>query len=379
MVRKNKIEILDTTLREGEQSRGILFTARQKIKIAEKLDAFGVDYIELGHPAASPSIRKAVVEISSLGLKAQTVAHARAKKEDIDIIKKCNTTWAGIFSGINSFSLEYRLRSNRKAVVANILNAIKYAKDRGLKVRFTCEDASRTGRKELVDLFSMAIAAGADRICVADTVGILTPSKTKALIAYIKKYVTADMHAHFHNDFGLAAANALAAYEAGARAIDVSINGLGERSGVAALAEVCMALRQLYAVNKNWDLMLLPELSAMVSRFTRSPVEYSRPIVGRNIFSHKGGIHSASVAKNPETYEPFPPELLGAERTTVISRLIGRHGLEGALRSEGKLSYEDIGHMVRRLKNSGNIEFTDKEIERVMSAFKREDNACIVT
>lgn len=252
LFQKNEIEILDTTLREGEQSRGILFTTGQKIKIAEKLDGFGVDYIELGHPAASPSVRKAVTVISSLGLQAQTVAHARAKKEDIDIIRKCKTAWAGIFSGINTFSLNYRLRSDRKTVVTNILNAIKYAKDCGLKVRFTCEDASRTGRKELVDLYAMAVASGADRICVADTVGILTPSKTKALLAYIKKYVTADMHVHFHNDFGLAVANSLAAYEAGARALDVSINGIGERSGVAALAEVCMALKQLYTVNNIW-------------------------------------------------------------------------------------------------------------------------------
>lgn len=370
MLRKNKIEILDTTLREGEQSRGILFTTAQKIKIAEKLDGFGVDYIELGHPAASPSIRKAVAVISSLGLKAQTVAHARAKKEDIDIIKKCNTTWAGIFSGINSFSLDYRLHSDKKTVVTNILNAIKYAKDSGLKVRFTCEDASRTGRKELIDLYAMAVAAGADRICVADTVGILTPSKTKALVSYIKKYITADMHVHFHNDFGLASANALAAYEAGASAIDVSINGLGERSGVAALAEVCMALKQLYVVNNIWDLKLLQELSVMVSRFTRSPIEYSRPIVGRNVFSHKSGIHCASVVKRPETYEPFSPDVLGVDRIIVISRLIGKQGLEGVL----KLPHKDIEYIVRRLKN-GNKEFTDKEIGRVLRIFKREDNS----
>lgn len=371
---KNKIEILDTTLREGEQSRGILFTTGQKIKIAEKLDGFGVDYIELGHPAASPSIRKAVTVISSLGLRAQTVAHARAKKEDIDVIRKSRTAWAGIFSGINTFSLNYRMHSDRKTVVTNIMNAIKYAKDCGLKVRFTCEDASRTGRKELVDLYAMAVASGADRICVADTVGILTPSKTMALLAYIKKYVTADMHVHFHNDFGLAVANALTAYEAGARALDVSINGIGERSGVAALAEVCMALKRLYAINNIWNLKLLPELSGMVSRFTKSPIEYSRPIVGRNVFSHKGGIHSASVVKNPETYEPFPPEILGADRTIVISRLIGRQGLEGVLNSDRKLSHKDIAHMVRRLKRNGSKEFTDKEIDRVMRTFQNKDS-----
>ncbi|MBI4825239.1 MAG: 2-isopropylmalate synthase [Nitrospirae bacterium] len=379
MARKNKIEILDTTLREGEQSRGILFTTAQKIKLAEKLDCFGVDFIELGHPAASPSIRKSVAVISSLGLKAQTVAHARAKKEDIDIIRSCKTAWAGIFSGINSLSLDYRLRSDRKTVAANILNAIKHAKDCGLKVRFTCEDASRTDRKELIDLYAMAVDAGADRICVADTVGILTPSKTKALIAYIKKHVTADMHVHLHNDFGLASANALAAYEAGASAIDVSINGLGERSGVAALAEVCMALKQLYTVNNIWDLKLLPELSAMVSSFTRSPIEYSRPIVGRNVFSHKGGIHSASVMKNPETYEPFPPEILGIGRTIVISRLIGRQGLEGVLKPARQLSHKDIEHIIGRIKNNGNIEFTDKDVARVMRNFKREDNARILS
>ncbi|MBI5097866.1 MAG: hypothetical protein HZB30_01335 [Nitrospirae bacterium] len=113
----------------------------------------------------------------------------------------------------------------------------------------------------------------------------------------------------------------------------------------------------------------------MVSRFTRSPIEYSRPIVGRNVFSHKGGMHSASVVKNPETYEPFPPEILGADRTIVISRLIGRHGLEGVLKSDGKLSHKDIAHMVKKLKRNDSKEFTDKEIDKVMRIFQNEDNS----
>ena len=201
MSSRQRVEILDTTLREGEQSRGVFFTLKQKIKIAEKLDEFGIDYIELGHPISSKSVFKAVSTIASMGLKAQTLAHARARRGDIDAVRDCGTKWIGIFSGINKYSLKYRLHSNRKKAVGDILDSIKYAKDAGLKVRFTCEDASRTDRNELNNLYSKTVDAGADRISIADTVGILTPARTTELVSDIRKHINADIHVHFHNDF----------------------------------------------------------------------------------------------------------------------------------------------------------------------------------
>ena len=374
MLSKKRVEILDTTLREGEQSRGVFFTLKQKIKIAEKLDEFGVDYIELGHPIASKSVFKAVSTVASMGLKAQTFAHARAKKEDIDAVKKCATKWVGIFSGINKYSLKYRLHSNKQKAIRNILDSVKYAKDIGLKVRFTCEDASRTNRNELIELYSKAVEAGTDRISIADTIGILTPTKTQELVNEIKKSVHADIHVHFHNDFGMAVANALVAYESGSRVIDVTINGIGERAGMTSLAEVCIALNQLYGIKKGWNFKLLPELSKMVSNFTKSPIEYSRPIIGRNAFSHKGGIHCAAVLEDPKSYEPFSPKILGTERTIIISKLIGKNGLEGVLKSytNNNLSRIEVEKIINRLKNNGNKEFTESEIKKAIKLVVKE-------
>lgn len=366
---RRKVEILDTTLREGEQSRGVFFTLKQKITIAEKLDEFGVDYIELGHPVVSKSIFKAVATIANIGLKAQTFAHARANKTDILAAKRCSTKWVGIFSGINKYSLRYRLHLNKQEAINNIIDSIKYAKDIGLKVRFTCEDASRTDRNELIYLYTEAVRAGADRISVADTVGILTPSQTSELISDIRKNISADIHVHFHNDFGLAIANALAAYESNARVIDVTINGIGERAGIVSLVEVCMALNQLYGIKNAWCFKKLPELSRIVSCFTKSPLEYSRPIVGRNAFSHKSGIHCAAVLEQPKSYEPFSAEFLGRERSIVISKLSGNNSLKSVLRAnENKhLSINNLEKIIKKLKNNGNSEFTVSEIRKKLN------------
>ncbi|MCI4626901.1 MAG: hypothetical protein L3V56_13225 [Candidatus Magnetoovum sp. WYHC-5] len=307
------IKILDTTLREGEQSRGVSFSLEQKIEIARLLDEFGVDYIEAGHPAVSTEMRNTVTTISSLGLRAEIVAHARAKIEDIKAAIECKVPWVGIFIGINEVSLKYKYNLQKSQVYELIRISINYAKDNGLKVRLTIEDATRTETAEIIELCQFVDGLGVDRISIADTVGVAVPSMFYNLIRQIKAQTKVDLHVHCHNDFGMAVANAIAAFEGGAVVIDTAVNGLGERAGIATLAEVCTALYSLFGIRKGWRLDLLPFISKQVALFANIPLNPKMPIVGDDAFYHKGKLHVNAVSKYSGCYEPISPEIVGRQ------------------------------------------------------------------
>ena len=256
----NQIEILDSTLREGEQTPGVSFTIKQKVTIAKHLDAFGVDFIELGHPAVSPDVYTAVERLNDLDLKAKKMAHGRASKSDINDAAAIGVEWMGMFFGTSPLSLKHKFNVSKKEALEQIQTTVKYGKDKGLKVRFTAEDASRTGFDFLVQVGKSVQESGADRYSLADTVGCLTPTKTKELVSRIITELDIPIHVHCHNDFGMATANALSALEAGAQCVDVAVNGLGERCGLPPVAELVTALVNIYKVNGNWDLSILPEL-----------------------------------------------------------------------------------------------------------------------
>ncbi|MDO8627048.1 MAG: hypothetical protein Q7K42_01155, partial [Candidatus Diapherotrites archaeon] len=244
------MQILDTTLREGEQTRGVSFTFEQKKQIVETLDSFGVDIIELGHPVVSPNIKKAVKNLAKLKLHAETMAHARANLKDIDEAVDCGVDWVGIFISTSNIGIKTKYNYSKEQILEKITESVEYAKSRGLKVRYTPEDGTRTER----DYLLQAIHAGkkADRISIVDTVGTMTPSKFHELVKFVIKKSGKDLNVHCHNDFGLATANSLAAFEAGAKLSDVTINGLGERVGITPLSELTMALSQLHGVKKDW-------------------------------------------------------------------------------------------------------------------------------
>lgn len=308
------VKILDTTLREGEQTAGIKFSVEQKIEIARKLDKFGVDYIEAGMPIISEYDKKCVVAVANLGLKAEILGHTRAKKEDIDAVAETGCKWVGIFCGINDLSRKYKLNNRtKKEVYAMIEESIKYAKSKGLKVRYTVEDATRTPIKDLIEIAKLAKKAGADRFSVADTVGCAIPESMFKLILTLKNEVDIELEAHCHNDFGLALANSLAAYRAGADVIDVTVNGLGERAGLTSLAEFCLALKKLYNFNKS-GYTILPELNKLVEKYSAVHLDSLRPIVGKNAFTHTAKLHRLAVEQNPSCYESISPGFVGRKR-----------------------------------------------------------------
>lgn len=346
------VELLDTTLREGEQTANVSFSVEQKVEIAKLLDAFGVEFIELGHPAVSPDVRAAVERLARLELRAHKLVHARALPADIDDAARVGVPWVGMFFGTSPLSLEHKFGIGPQEALVRIRDAIRYAKDRGLKVRFTAEDATRTELDFLLEVAQVAEEAGADRFSIPDTVGTLHPEATGALVRAVCERVRIPVHVHCHNDYGLAAANTLAGLAAGARLADVTVNGLGERSGIAALAEVALALKMLYRVDNPWKLELLPELSRAVERASGVFNSENRPVVGLYAFTHKAGLHTRAVLKDPRTYEAFPPELVRRHREITIDKYTGRDAVAARLR-EMNVPFEpdQLEEIVRIIKS----------------------------
>jgi len=233
MLNHQKIEILDSTLREGEQTPGVSFSVEQKIAMTKRLDAFGVDFIELGHPVVSPDIYEAVETLNDLELHAKKIAHGRASKSDINDVAAIGVKWMGIFFGTSPLSLKHKFNVTKSEALKRIETCVKYGKDKGLKLRFTAEDASRTNLDFLIQVGQMVQKCGAERFSIADTVGCLIPASMKELVTNIRSEIDLPLHVHCHNDFGLATANTLAALESGAQCVDVTVNGIGERCGLA--------------------------------------------------------------------------------------------------------------------------------------------------
>lgn len=345
------VELLDTTLREGEQTPNVTMTIEQKLEIAEALDDFGVEFIELGHPVVSPDVREAVHRLARLDTNAAKIAHGRAHPVDIDAAAECGTPWIGIFFGTSPLSLEHKFGVTQDEALQRIRDAVARAKDHDLNVRFTAEDATRTERDFLIQVSQAAAEAGADRLSFPDTVGTATPGSITELVTDVRNAVDLPIHVHCHNDLGLATANTLAGLEAGAQLADVTVNGLGERSGVAALAEVAVALKVLHGVENGWKLEQLPTLSQIVERITGAFNSENAPIVGMHAFTHKAGLHTRAVLKDPRTYEAFPPELVDQDRNIAVDKYAGREAVRARL-------------------SAMNVEITDEQLAEVLDAIK---------
>ncbi len=360
------MQLLDTTLREGEQTPGVSFSIDEKKEIARALDEFGIDIIELGHPVVSDDIEKACSIIANDGLEAETMAHSRALKEDIDAAKNAGVDWVGIFLGTSQLSLEHKLHTDRSGALEKIRESVSYAKEMGLKVRFTPEDATRTDLGYLEEAVTAATEAGADRISIADTVGTATPETYGKLIENTVNRVDVPVHTHCHNDYGMAVANSLAGFESGAFLIDVTVNGLGERTGIPPLAPIAVALTRLYSVDKDWNLEALPEISHTVEKASGLFNSETDPIVGEYAFSHKSGLHTKAVLEDPETYEAIPPEIVHKQREIIIDKYAGKAAVKDRLNEMGvEPDEEQLEEIVSRVKQSasdGKTRFTDIDL-----------------
>ena len=328
----DKIYIFDTTLRDGEQTPGVALTVDEKIQIATKLNNLGVDKIEVGFPASSKGEIESAKQIKSLGLKSTLVGLSRSLRKDVDAVLNSDLEYIHTFIGTSTLHRDYKLKMSKEKIIETAVDAIEYAKDHGLTVEFSAEDATRTERNFLFEVFNEAVSAGADFLDVPDTVGILTPIMAREIITDIKDNFSIPISVHFHNDFGLATANTLTAIECGANQAHVTVNGLGERTGNCSLEELVMSLKSAYGIDLELDTTRLYSLSHLVGRLTGVKMPVNKPIVGDNAFAHESGIHVHGILNNASTYEPMSPEMVGHSRRIVLGKHTGANAIKSKLK-----------------------------------------------
>ena len=347
-----KVRIFDTTLRDGEQTPGVSITPEQKVQIAIKLDKLGIDTIEAGFPIVSNGEMQAIKRINKEGLNAEICGLARTINSDIDSALKCDLKYIHTFIATSDIHLKYKLKMTRDQVLEKAVSAVEYAKKHGMHVEFSAEDATRSDRFFLYNVFKAVANAGADRVDVPDTVGYATPQYITELVKEVKKSISIPISMHCHDDFGLAVANSIAGINAGASCAHVTINGLGERAGNASLEEFVMSLQCLYGKEHNIKTDLLYETSKFVSNTMGIIVQPNKAIIGENAFGHESGIHTHGILNNPLTYEPISPELVGRKRWLQAGKHAGAHGIRAMLEEFGiSATDEQLKDIVDRQKN----------------------------
>ncbi len=338
------VRIFDTTLRDGEQTPGVHLTADRKLVIAQQLEAFGVDTVEAGFPVSSPGEAEAVARIAKTLTKCEVAALARCTEGDVDAAARAveYSPWpvVHVFLGVSDIHLTRKLRISRAEALRAIERAVKRAARHSVAVEFSPEDATRAERPFLRQCVEVALACGATRINLPDTVGCATPSEYGTLIRDMVAFVdgVAWISAHCHNDMGLATANTLAAIEAGARQVEVTVNGLGERAGNAAVEEVGVAIRLKNMAQTRLDLSRVVALSRLVAETTGVAVQPNRAIVGANAFAHSSGIHQDGIIKDAGNYEFVSPQLVGADGHTFV--LTARSGRSAVVHHARRLGYD---------------------------------------
>ena len=339
---KDQVLIFDTTLRDGEQSPGATMSLSEKIEIAALLDEMGVDIIEAGFPIASEGDFEAVSEISKIIEIASVCGLARANKVDIErcwrAVEKANRPRIHTFIGTSPLHREFQVRLTKEQVLDKVFETVKFAKTFCEDVQWSPMDATRTERDFLIKVVRIAIEAGASTINIPDTVGYTAPKESaeiiKNLFATIPEMKDIIVSTHCHNDLGMATANSLAAVEAGARQVECTINGLGERAGNTALEEIAMALRvrqDILPFKTRLDTKKLIQASRLVSTVSGFPVQFNKAIVGKNAFAHESGIHQDGMLKHAGTFEIMKPEDIGLTETNLV---MGKHSGRAALRKK---------------------------------------------
>lgn len=379
------VRILDTTLREGEQTPGVYFDVHVKAAIAGLLDGVGVDVIEAGHPAVTDDIRVAVARLARAGLRARVGAHARSLESDVQLALGCGVGFLGIFYCVSDERLVDR-GSALATVVERIAHVVGLAKERrpDLLVRYTPEDTVRSPFDNVVLAASEAVAAGADIISVADTTGCLIPGTRHNMHDYVRRLRDALgargafplIAVHCHNDRGLALANALDGYRAGADIIDASVLALGERAGLVDLATLLTVLAHDFGEGPGWNLAGLPALYRLVSRFANVPVPPTFPVMGKNAFTHCAGVHTQAALRNPLHYQSLDPAVVGRHPEIALDHMAGMASLRHSLAAIGcdALPDETARAVLARVKAIGQTGRTvDLEELALVVGFVQQD------
>lgn len=349
------VEFYDNTLREGEQTPGAVFTPEEKLELARALDDFGVPWANVGFPAVSEEEFQAVASITGAGLeKMKTAALCRMLPSDIDITVKSGVDMLSVFLAASDTHLEHKYQLTEAEAIARIEEWVPYAKSSGKLVAFSIEDASRAPLPRLVRMLQAAEAAGADYLNVADTVGILTPASAYMMARVLTSVLAPPLGLHFHDDLGLALANTLAGLQGGARLAHVTVNGAGERAGNTCLEELAVFFKVKHGMDLGFKLDRLGALSELVHRMCGTEPPAHKSVTGKWAFTHESGIHVAGVLANPETYQAYPPELIGRHHEIVFGKHSGRRGVRYFAELQGiELSDDACQAVVDRIKKHG--------------------------
>ena len=351
-----RVSIHDATLRDGEQTPGVVFSVADKIAIAEKLDEVGVDRIEAGMPAVSDQDFEAIKRISGLGLKSKIYTFARAINADIDKAVECGCHGVIIEVPIGYPKLQYQFKWTWEDVLKKSVGVINHAKSSGLHVVYFPYDTTRAREEDLRNLLSRIILdAPPDAVGVVDTMGCALPGAIKHMVRLVKSLTKLPVEVHTHNDFGMAVATELAGVEAGAECVHSCANGLGERTGNAALEELIVALHVLYGYRTHYDLSKLPELGELVSRLSRFDIPANKPILGERNFTRESGIGVDLVVKEPLAMFGTHPALTGRRGEVVLGKKSGKASIAYHLEQLGITGIDDqmLAEMLRCVKEKG--------------------------
>lgn len=349
---ESRIIIDDTTLRDGEQTAGVVFGRREKVAIARMLDEIGVPELECGIPAMGKDEQESIRAIADLGLQARLITWNRALVDDIRASIACGVSAVDISLSVSDIMIANKLRKDRAWVIEQLRTALSFAKEHGLYVSVGGEDSSRADIGFLVELMGITHELGGDRFRFCDTLGILDPFIMFEKVSTLRAAVPGlPIEVHTHNDLGMATANAIAGVRAGARFVNTTVNGLGERAGNAALEEVVMGLKLACGIDLGIETHRFHEISRFVGRTSGRPVPDWKPVVGKRVFSHESGVHADGVIKNPRNYEGFDPAEVGLSRYLVLGKHSGTSGLLERFKELGIiLSRDEAARLMERVR-----------------------------
>jgi homocitrate synthase len=357
----DRFAIIDSTLREGEQFAKTNFSTGQKVEIALALDEFGIEYIELVSPSASPNSLRDAKIIAALPLKAKVLTHTRCHMEDAKLAVETGVSGIDILFGTSSLLREFSHGKDIDAIIESAQEVVSYIQSQGIEVRFSSEDSFRSDERDLIRIYTAVDKLGVNRVGIADTVGVATPRQVFALTSEVRHRVSCDIEFHGHNDAGCAVANSFEALDAGATHIDTTVLGIGERNGITPLGGF---LARMYTVDRGlvskYKLTELPGLDRMVAKMIGIEIPFNNYITGETAFNHKAGIHTKAMLNNPECYEIIDPADFGLERSILVGhKLTGKHAVahraaQLGLRF-GELELREVTDEIKRLADGGQL------------------------
>ncbi len=347
-----KVTFHDSTLRDGEQAPGVVFSAAQKLEIAKKLDKAGIQYIEAGFPAISQAEADSVRAIATAGLDAKITCLCRAMEKDIDTAKACGVHGAIIEVPVSYTRLKYQFGWEEQDVIDKALRVSTYAKEQGLEVQLFMIDSARAHEEFLKNLITTTANSGVvDRLSAVDTNGCISPEGMGALVKKVASWTNVPIEVHCHNDFGMGVANAISSVKNGATSISTTLSALGQRAGNTSLEEVVMALTCLYGADTGINAKELYEVSTMVRELSSWSFPPNSPVVGKNLFTWEAGIPTAALMKNPFTVEPILPDLFGRTHTVAVGKKSGKANVLWKSKELGlTIADEDIDAVLAKVK-----------------------------